>query len=350
MHRALFLLIVVAVPSWALAQSPLQKFASAPHSSPKNSGAIRLYAKAQKELDQHKYDAALDDFRKADAQDGGSCVDCESQAYYAAQMLQDYKAARELAAVLLDHVTSPEDKAKAHAMAGDACLAQGGYRIFEEPFQQADKEYQAALQLAPQQTTCVYSDGVALAHLHQYDKARERFQQYMKSVSPTDFAYPRAKLFAAQPELARKRVSPNFQVTGLDGKTVSMQSLQGKVVLIDFWATWCGPCKNALPHLKEIAASFEGQPLVVISISLDADEPTWKSFVASHGMTWTQYRDGGFDGPIATQFNVKAIPTTFTIDADGFVQDQQVGDGDIEAKLKKLVAAAAPVKNIASAP
>jgi hypothetical protein len=80
--------------------------------------------------------------------------------------------------------------------------------------------------------------------------------------------------------------------------------------------------------------------LVVISISVDADEPTWKSFVASHDMTWTQYRDGSFDGPIASQFNVKAIPTTFTIDADGFVQDQQVGDGDIEAKLKKLVAAA----------
>jgi len=77
-----------------------------------------------------------------------------------------------------------------------------------------------------------------------------------------------------------------------------------------------------------------------MSISLDADEPSWKNFVAANGMTWTQYRDGGFDGPIASQFNVKAIPTTFTIDADGFVQDQQVGDGEIESKLKKLIAQA----------
>jgi hypothetical protein len=68
-------------------------------------------------------------------------------------------------------------------------------------------------------------------------------------------------------------------------------------------------------------------------------------------MTWTQYRDGGFDGPIASQFHVKAIPTTFTIDADGFVQDQQVGDGEIDAKLKKLIAAASavPSKTVAEA-
>jgi len=54
-------------------------------------------------------------------------------------------------------------------------------------------------------------------------------------------------------------------------------------------------------------------------------------------MTWAQYRDGGFDGPIATAFRVKVIPTTFTIDANGFVQDQQVGDGQIEERLKKLI-------------
>jgi hypothetical protein len=63
--------------------------------------------------------------------------------------------------------------------------------------------------------------------------------------------------------------------------------------------------------------------------------------VAKNGMTWAQFRDGSFDGPMATQFNVKAIPTTFSIDADGFVQDRQVGDGDIEETLRKLIAQAA---------
>src|SRR5258707_12561480 len=117
------------------------------------------------------------------------------------------------------------------------------------------------MQLQPQKSDCVYEDGVALAHLHQYDKAQERFQQYIKLASPKDIQYGRAKLFASKPELARKRVAPSFHVTALDGKPISTEDLAGKVVLIDFWATWCGPCRQALPHMQESAHKFEGQPL-----------------------------------------------------------------------------------------
>jgi thiol-disulfide isomerase/thioredoxin len=315
--------------------------------APSDAKAAKSYAKAMKEFDGHKYPLALNDFRAADQQDGGHCVSCELQAYKSAKLIGDFKTAHEETTLLLNHVTSQEDKAEIHAMAGDVCLAEGGYRIFEKPFQDADSEFQAALQLQPDKSDCLYNDGIALSHLHQYDKARDRFQQYVKAASPStnQVQYTRAKLFASQPELARIRVAPDFHVTALDGKPISMGSLTGKVVLIDFWATWCGPCKQALPHLKEIAKKFERQPLVVISISLDQDETTWKSFVAQNGMTWAQYRDGSFDGPIATAFAVKAIPTTFTIDAQGFLQDQQVGDGEIEAKLKKLIDKAANADN-----
>jgi thiol-disulfide isomerase/thioredoxin len=113
--------------------------------------------------------------------------------------------------------------------------------------------------------------------------------------------------------------------------------LKGKVVLIDFWATWCGPCREALPHMREIAKKFQGQPLVVLSVSLDGDEQKWKDFIAKNGMTWPQYYDGGFTGPISKMFGVQAIPHTFTIDADGVLQDEHIGDASIEGKLKKLV-------------
>ena len=111
-------------------------------------------------------------------------------------------------------------------------------------------------------------------------------------------------------------------------------------MLIDFWATWCGPCIRALPSIQHIAQKFSGQPLVVISISLDTDEGKWKSFVAEHKMTWIQARDAGWNGPIGTRFGVNAIPHTFSIDADGVLQDEHVGDEAIEGKLKKLVAQA----------
>jgi thiol-disulfide isomerase/thioredoxin len=180
--------------------------------------------------------------------------------------------------------------------------------------------------------------------LKQDASARERFQQFLKVVSPKDVDYARAQRFAEHPELARARVAPNFQMTTLDGKTVTLESLTGKVVLIDFWATWCGPCREALPHIQEITKKFEGQPLVVLSISLDRDEAKWKEFVASHSMTWMQYRDGS-EGRIANTFAVTAIPATFTIDADGVLQDQHVGDADLQGKIKKLIARANEVAN-----
>ena len=77
---------------------------------------------------------------------------------------------------------------------------------------------------------------------------------------------------------------------------------------------------------------------MVISISLDKDEDKWKDFVAKNQMTWLQYRDGSFDGQIAKIFGVNAIPATFTIDADGVLEDQHVGDASMEGKLKKLIA------------
>jgi thiol-disulfide isomerase/thioredoxin len=317
----------------------------ADNKAPSDAKASKLFAKAAKEFEDRKYGLALTDYRKADQLDGGHCVSCELQAYKSAKLTGDFTSAHDEASLLMVHVTSPEDQAEVHYLTGDVCLAEGGDRIFDKPFLEAENEFQAALKLQPQNANCVYGDGVALAHLHQYDKARDRFQQYMKLAPPTELQYARARLFATQPELARKRVAPNFQVTAMDGRPIAMQSLAGKVVLVDFWATWCGPCVNALPHLREIAKEFEGQPFVVISVSVDADETTWKNFVAKNNMTWLQYRDGGFDGPLATTFGIKAVPTTFTIDADGFVQDRHVGDGDIETVLKKLLAQASDAAN-----
>lgn len=305
--------------------------------APASSKAAKLYSRALKDLSSGNYSAALSGFQRADQEDGGRCIACEFEAYKTAMHMEDYKAARDQTSLLLQHASAPEQQAEAHYLAGEACLSEGGYRIFEAPFQQADHEFQVALKIRPEDHACVFQDGVALAHLHRYADAKARFDEYMKAVPGGGAQYARARLFSSQPELARKRIAPEFHVTGLDGKPISLDSLSGKVVLLDFWATWCGPCRQALPRMKEIAKEFEGQPLAIVSISLDADEGEWKAFVAKNGMTWAQYRDGGFDGAIASRFHVNAIPTTFTIDAQGFLQDQQVGSGDIETKLKELV-------------
>ena len=116
-------------------------------------------------------------------------------------------------------------------------------------------------------------------------------------------------------------------------------------MLIDFWATWCGPCREALPHVREIARKFQGQPLVVLSVSVDNQQDKWEDFVAKNEMTWPQYFDGGFTGPVAKLFGVEAIPHTFTIDSDGILQDEHIGDAAIEGNLKKLMKRAQGLKS-----
>jgi peroxiredoxin len=153
-------------------------------------------------------------------------------------------------------------------------------------------------------------------------------------------ARQRGLRFANRPELARARMAPAFAVTTIDGKRISMDDLQGKVVLIDFWATWCAPCREALPRIRDIARKFQGQPFVVLSVSVDDDQEEWKKFISKNEMVWPQYCDNGFTGSVAKMFGVKEIPHTFTIDAEGVLQEEHVGDASIEGKVKKLIAKA----------
>jgi|SRR4051812_31489642 thiol-disulfide isomerase/thioredoxin len=109
---------------------------------------------------------------------------------------------------------------------------------------------------------------------------------------------------------------PPFSLQTLDGKTLSIASLKGKVVLLDFWATWCGPCRQAMPELKQLLQKNTGKPLVVVSVSADQDRKAAEEFVRTNGMTWPQAWDGQ-GKVIAGVFGVEGLPSYAVIDADG---------------------------------
>jgi thiol-disulfide isomerase/thioredoxin len=294
---------------------------------------------------------ALDEFRKAFKQDNGRCWACLSHAYQLAIGIGAYKDAEEIARQWLPLAQSDAEKASVHYGLAMSLLDQGILDTKKEKyFTESHSEFQQALALKPSLSLAQFYLGVSLAYLHQDGEARAAFRHFLNQDTSAPQLHDRAQRFLDRIDLARARMAPAFELTTLDGRHISMDGLAGKVVLIDFWATWCGPCRQALPHIRDIARKYHDQPLVVLSISLDSDDAKWRDFVGKNEMTWLQYRDGGFGGKIAKMFNVTAIPATFSIDADGVLEDQHVGDAGIEGKLKKMMARAVELQNAKPAP
>jgi thiol-disulfide isomerase/thioredoxin len=317
---------------------------------PTDPKARKTYATAIDWEKARDYNEAMDSFLKANKQDGGHCFECLRRANTLAVKLDAYKDAVEIARELLPLAQSDSDRAYVHFRLASALQVEGMKEKKEQYFAESNNEFKAALDLDPNMTKARYHWGITLAHLHQDDAARAQFSAFLDEDRKNPSLHERAERFLDRIDLARAAMAPPFMATTLDGQHISLDSLAGRVVLIDFWATWCGPCREALPRIQHIAKKFDGQPLVVISISLDSDEAKWKNFVEKNQMTWLQVRDGGFNGGVSKKFGVTAIPATFTIDADGVLEDQHVGDADIEGKLKKLVAHAAEENNRKPAP
>jgi len=111
-------------------------------------------------------------------------------------------------------------------------------------------------------------------------------------------------------------------------------SSSGKVTILDFWATWCGPCRHALPGLKQLQAMYGGSEVEVVSISEDEDPAAWSSFVAQNQMNWTQRLDSNHQ--IMRQYGASALPTYVLIGKDGTVLQQYVGDDPAEPIVERM--------------
>jgi thiol-disulfide isomerase/thioredoxin len=288
---------------------------------------------------QRNYVFAVDSYKKANKIAAGKDADCLKALYDLQIKVGSYKEAAATAASMEAVATTPIQKSKAESDRGYALLLEAGDKNRADPLNAAHAAFKAALVDNPKNATALFLDGRVLAGLGQMDAASEQFKECLTCVNPKDPAYLRAQHFAENPALSLHKMAPAFTVTALDGTRFNLDAMGGRVVLIDFWATWCGPCNDELPHMKKIAKEFEGEPLVIISVSWDSDEQKWRDFINKNEMTWVQYRDA--DHHLSNLFDIKAIPHYFTIDSDGVLTSEMLGSGsDVEGKLKKLVAKA----------
>ena len=325
-----------SVAAQSVDKPPAQTAASPVPADPKYLAAM---AEAKQLVHDRQYVFAMEKYKKANKIAGGKDRDSLQKLFDLQFRFAEYKDAINTATLLEAAATKPTEKSNAETNRGEAIFLEAGDKNKTDKLQAADAAFKAAIADNPKNANAHFFDGKVLARLQQLDAASEEFKQCVSCISPNDPSYTRTQHFADNPQLSNAKMAPPVVVTALDGSKFNLDEMGGRVVLIDFWATWCGPCNEELPHIKKIAKEFAGQPLVIISVSWDNDETKWKTFIDKNEMTWVQYRDA--DHGLSKQFGVSAIPHYFTIDSDGVLTAEMLGSGsDVEGKLKKLVARA----------
>ena len=132
--------------------------------------------------------------------------------------------------------------------------------------------------------------------------------------------------------------APNFSAPSPEGKTISLKESLGKVTIIDFWASWCGPCRAENPNVVALYNEFHPQGLNIIGVSLDKDAAKWKDAIAKDGLIWSHVSNLKFwEDPIAKQYNVQSIPATFILDEKGNIVAKDLRGEELRAKVAALL-------------
>lgn len=129
-------------------------------------------------------------------------------------------------------------------------------------------------------------------------------------------------------------LAPDFELRDLTGGTVRLSSLRGKVVFLNFWATWCAPCRVEMPAMESLQRTLAGEPFVMLAVSVDeGGEPAVRQFLADIPHTYPVLLDAGEGGrrlasPTARSYQITGVPETFIIDAKGYIVEKIVGPAD----------------------
>jgi thiol-disulfide isomerase/thioredoxin len=299
--------------------------------------------KARQLLQGHDYFNALKGFQRANQLAGGQ----SAEAFLGmAQAMHGMKVDKNALDACQSAIDLAQDNARvlarAHKLKGQVFDAMGNLR-------DAEAEFRLALSADPNAKVADlhYELGVVLMGEHRDEEAIAELQKEIE-LRPNGTTAEEARALIANPRRARGPSAPAFSIVSSDGQPLSLEALKGKIVLLDFWASWCGPCVRALPAIRNMQKDHAHDPFVIVGISADRDPHDWRAFTGKNGMTWPQYWDR--DRRLRQTFGVTVIPTYVLIDGEGVEQLRVAGAGfdqarTLVAEIGRLIGRASPARH-----
>jgi thiol-disulfide isomerase/thioredoxin len=293
--------------------------------------------------------AAIDNYQAALKAAGGHCLACLEATARVQMKLALYKDAAATDAQMVKEAPDAAYKAQAEYREGLALFVQyfaqsaGREGIEKDPkrasaaLKQADAVLAQGVVDAPKDEGMRMLHGRVLAAEKRDEDAGKEFAACAVAEGISAEECARAKHFEKDVSVARDEPAPAFTLTAIDGKKVSLDSLAGKVVLVDFWATWCTYCVRDSDYVQTMVEGFDAKDFVLLEVSADEDEAKWRDYVSDHRLEGLQTRDD--KEAAANLFRVTGYPTYLVLDGDGSVRMRAVGiEGDLKGTVRKLIA------------
>jgi thiol-disulfide isomerase/thioredoxin len=270
-------------------------------------------------------------FEKADKLHGGTCGTCRYQMAILEMKFSKYDDCLHDLDKALPNLTDPRVQALAHNLKGVILMG----RAEEKPdrLEKAKAEFAAARKLDDSDPNFILNLGIVLLKLKDDAGGVALLKEFLER-APDGVEAQTARRFIEKPRRARDTFAPALSLTTLQGEKYSLDAMAGKVVVIDFWATWCPPCVASVPELKDLRKKYSTDQLSLISISVDDDDSKWKAFIANKHMDWPQYRDD--DHAVVQVFAVHSFPTYLVIDGDGIIRERIEGLNEQQSVASRI--------------
>ncbi len=183
-------------------------------------------------------------------------------------------------------------------------------------------------------------DFYALSYLNiddNYDYIKKVVDEHSAKIPSTEYSQQYANKLAEYANIAIGSTAPEIKLNDPNGKEIALSSLRGKVVLIDFWASWCGPCRSENPNNVKLYNEYKNKGFEVYGVSLDKNKEDWTKAIMEDKLTWVHVSDLKFwSSEAAAKYKVESIPATFLLDKEGKIIAKNLRGEELNAFVKKL--------------